>query len=57
MAQVIAIGDAVNEEERKAIAWLKEKLPDEEIEKINWLREMMEIFGSRIKENMDGSEN
>lgn len=29
MAQVIAIGDAVNEEERKAIAWLKEKLPDD----------------------------
>jgi serine/threonine protein kinase len=29
MAQVIAIGDAVNDEERKAIAWLKEKLPDD----------------------------
>jgi serine/threonine protein kinase len=29
MAQVIAIGEAVNDEERKAIAWLKEKLPDD----------------------------
>lgn len=28
MAQVFAIGDAVNDEERKAIAWLKNKLPD-----------------------------
>ena len=27
MAEVIAIGEAVNDEERKAIAWLKEKLP------------------------------
>lgn len=29
MAQVFAIGDAVNDEERKAIAWLREKLPDD----------------------------
>ena len=29
MAQVFAIGDVVNDEERKAIAWLKEKLPDD----------------------------
>ncbi len=29
MAQVIAIGKAVNDEERKAIAWLKEKLPND----------------------------
>jgi serine/threonine protein kinase len=29
MAQVFAIGDAVNDEERKAIAWLKDKLPDD----------------------------
>ncbi|MFL9777821.1 methylation-associated defense system protein kinase MAD6 [Vibrio cyclitrophicus] len=29
MAQVFAIGDAVNDEERKAIAWLKGKLPDD----------------------------
>lgn len=29
MAKIIAIGDAVNDEERKAIAWLKEKLPDD----------------------------
>lgn len=29
MAKVIAIGEAVNDEERKAIAWLKEKLPDD----------------------------
>ena len=29
MAQVFAIGEAVNDEERKAIAWLKDKLPDD----------------------------
>ena len=29
MAQVIAIGEPVNEEERKAIAWLRDHLPDD----------------------------
>ncbi len=29
MARVSAIGDAVNDEERKAIAWLKDKLPND----------------------------
>ena len=29
MAQVFAIGDVVNDEERKAIAWLKDKLPED----------------------------